>query len=68
MQIQTHLETINNLIEEGTQRIVEEVIISDNPPIYEEPPEYEEIIKITRRKESRRAQSMNSNGSRKTHR
>lgn len=52
-QIQTHLQTINDLLEENNQ-VEEEVIINDIPPNYEAPPEYADIIKIVKRKESRR--------------
>lgn len=64
MQIQTHLQTINDLIEEGSQNRVEEEIIDlvdDVPPTYEGPPEYEDVVKILRRKENHHARRL-SNG------
>ncbi|KAJ8984814.1 hypothetical protein NQ317_013012 [Molorchus minor] len=45
-QIQDHMETIHAILEEGVSSIEEEVVVSDNPPDYEAPPDYEEIINL----------------------
>ncbi|KAJ8917600.1 hypothetical protein NQ315_000083 [Exocentrus adspersus] len=44
-QIQDHLETIHAILEEGIGDVEEETIVPDEPPDYEAPPDYEEIIK-----------------------
>ncbi|XP_044272200.1 uncharacterized protein LOC123016062 isoform X2 [Tribolium madens] len=44
-QIQDHIETINAILEEGVVEIEEEIIIPDDPPDYEPPPDYDEVIK-----------------------
>lgn len=53
-QIQSHLQTINDLLEENNQNVIEEIIVNDIPPNYEPPPEYEDVLKIIRKRESRR--------------
>ncbi|KAL3269859.1 hypothetical protein HHI36_008916 [Cryptolaemus montrouzieri] len=45
MQIQDHLETINAILEEGVGDVEEEIIMPDDPPDYEAPPNYEEVIR-----------------------
>ncbi|KAK9886047.1 hypothetical protein WA026_014831 [Henosepilachna vigintioctopunctata] len=47
MNIQSHFETINAILEEGIGDVEEEIIIPDDPPDYEAPPNYEEVMKKT---------------------
>ncbi|KAJ8938488.1 hypothetical protein NQ318_020804 [Aromia moschata] len=49
-QIQDHLETIHAILEEGTREVEEEIITSDNPPDYEAPPNYDDIVKLQQSK------------------
>ncbi|CAH1122587.1 unnamed protein product [Ceutorhynchus assimilis] len=44
-RIQDHIETIHAILEEGLSDIDEESIIPDEPPDYEAPPEYSEVLK-----------------------
>ncbi|XP_008198359.3 uncharacterized protein Culd [Tribolium castaneum] len=44
-QIQDHIETINAILEEGVVEIEEEIIIPDDPPDYEAPPDYDQVVK-----------------------
>lgn len=44
-QIQDHIETINAILEEGVGEVEEEIIIPDDPPDYEAPPDYEDVVK-----------------------
>lgn len=43
--IQNHIETIHAILEEGAGEIEEEIIIPDDPPDYEAPPNYDDAIK-----------------------
>ncbi|CAH0555023.1 unnamed protein product [Brassicogethes aeneus] len=44
-QIQNHLETIHAILEESVVDVEEEIIIPDDPPDYEAPPEYCDTLK-----------------------
>ncbi|XP_076265978.1 CUB and LDLa domain [Rhynchophorus ferrugineus] len=48
-QIQDHMETINAILEEGAIEMEEEISISDDPPDYEPPPEYSDVIQYIRK-------------------
>ncbi|GJQ88073.1 hypothetical protein Trydic_g5969 [Trypoxylus dichotomus] len=43
--LQDHLQSINELLEESSRIEEVEIIISDDPPNYEAPPDYAEVIK-----------------------
>lgn len=45
-QIQNHIETINAILEESVGDVEETIIIPDDPPDYEPPPEYGEVVKM----------------------
>ncbi|XP_018561907.1 uncharacterized protein LOC108904022 [Anoplophora glabripennis] len=45
-QIQDHLETIHAILEEGVGDVEEEIIVPDDPPDYEAPPDYEDVLKL----------------------
>ncbi|XP_072381860.1 uncharacterized protein Culd [Diabrotica undecimpunctata] len=45
-QIQDHIETIHAILEEGVGEVEEEIIVPDEPPDYEPPPEYNELLKM----------------------
>ncbi|VEN52584.1 unnamed protein product, partial [Callosobruchus maculatus] len=45
-QIQDHIETIHAILEESVGDVEEEIIVPDDPPDYEPPPDYNELVKI----------------------
>ncbi|XP_056637208.1 uncharacterized protein LOC130445542 [Diorhabda sublineata] len=45
-QIQDHIETIHAILEEGVGEVEEEIIVPDEPPDYEPPPEYNDLVKL----------------------
>ncbi|CAG9865067.1 unnamed protein product [Phyllotreta striolata] len=45
-QIQDHIETIHAILEESVGDIEEEIIVPDEPPDYEPPPEYNELLNL----------------------
>ncbi|KAG5892626.1 hypothetical protein JTB14_019715 [Gonioctena quinquepunctata] len=49
-QIQDHIETIHAILEEGVRDVEEEIIVPDEPPDYEPPPEYNELLKMNEAK------------------
>nr|XP_023018488.1 uncharacterized protein LOC111507426 isoform X1 [Leptinotarsa decemlineata] len=49
-QIQDHIETIHAILEEGVRDIEEEIIVPDEPPDYEPPPDYNELLKLNQLK------------------
>ncbi|XP_048522885.1 uncharacterized protein LOC109539560 [Dendroctonus ponderosae] len=48
-QIQDHIETIHAILEEGVGEIEEDIIIADEPPDYEHPPEYSDVFQYIRK-------------------
>ncbi|XP_063931579.1 neuropilin and tolloid-like protein 1 isoform X1 [Zophobas morio] len=53
-QIQDHIETINAILEENVGIVEEEIIIPDDPPDYEAPPDYEDVMKRLSKRNSKR--------------
>jgi hypothetical protein len=53
-QIQDHIETINAIIEEGVGDVEEEIIIPDDPPDYEAPPDYSDVVKMSSKTKGKR--------------
>ncbi|XP_019866945.1 neuropilin and tolloid-like protein 1 isoform X2 [Aethina tumida] len=56
-RIQDHIETIHAILEESVGEVEEEIIIPDDPPDYEAPPEYMDVIKRKRAKKCNRCSS-----------
>ncbi|XP_050310422.1 uncharacterized protein LOC126746290 isoform X2 [Anthonomus grandis grandis] len=48
-QIQDHIDTIHAILEEGVSDMEEEIIIPDEPPDYEPPPEYSDVLRCLKR-------------------
>ncbi|XP_068897152.1 uncharacterized protein Culd, partial [Tenebrio molitor] len=59
-QIQDHIETINAIIEEGVGDVEEEIIIPDDPPDYEAPPDYSDVVKMSSKTKGKRCSRCNT--------
>ncbi|XP_060528515.1 uncharacterized protein LOC132703346 [Cylas formicarius] len=60
-QIHDHIETIHAILEEGVVEFEEEIITPDDPPDYEPPPEYTDVLKYLKKVSSAHWQNKKSN-------
>ncbi|XP_017769077.1 PREDICTED: uncharacterized protein LOC108557170 isoform X2 [Nicrophorus vespilloides] len=53
--LQTHLQTINDMLDEGQMSVTEEeIVIPDDPPMYEPPPNYDYVLKMENKEKKNR--------------